>query len=76
LTDSEQIKLLAELYNKTTQKIEAVLKRMGLDRIPSNILEEVQTLRKEQKERHKINFWQFARNTANDIAKNIDKLAK
>jgi hypothetical protein len=76
LTDSEQVKLLSELYNKTTQKVEAVLKRLGLDKIPSDILAEVQALRKEQKERHKINLWQFVRNTANDVARNIDKLQK
>jgi DNA primase large subunit len=52
LTDSEQIRLLAELYNKTTQKIEAALKRYGLDRIPAEVLKEVQALRNEQKRQH------------------------
>lgn len=75
LTDSEQTKLL-ELYNTTQTKFEAALKKYGLDKIPDEIKREVQALRNEQKARHKINFWQFVRNTANDVAKNIDKLSK
>jgi hypothetical protein len=76
LTDTQQKKLLSELYGNTTQtKIEAVLRKFNLDKIPAEIKAEVAELRKEQKARHKIDFWKFVRNTANDVAKNIDKFS-
>lgn len=72
LTDSEQKRLLTELYNTTQTKIEAVLKRYKLDQIPA----EIEALRKEQKARHKggVSLWvlvkkviTFASSEANKI---------
>jgi hypothetical protein len=39
LTDSEQIKLLQELYDTTRTKIETVLKKYKLDTVPAEIIQ-------------------------------------
>jgi hypothetical protein len=72
LTDTEQKKLLAELYNTTRTKIETVLKKYRLDKVP----DEVEALRKEQAKRHKIDGWKFVRNLAAKVVGDIDNLSK
>jgi Glu-tRNA(Gln) amidotransferase subunit E-like FAD-binding protein len=52
LTDSEQRLLLSELCNTTRTKVEAVLRQYGLDRIPAEIKQQVDTMAREQKKRH------------------------
>jgi hypothetical protein len=50
LTDTEQKKLLQELYDtagKISEKFERILRKYGLDRIPAKTLDEVEVLRKE-----------------------------
>jgi hypothetical protein len=72
LTDTEQKKLLAELYNTTRTKIETVLKKYRLDKVP----DEVEALRKEQAKRHKIDGWKFLRTIAAKVAGDIDTFSK
>lgn len=49
LSDDEQKQLLDELYNTTRTKIEACIRKYGLDKIPADVLKEVQDLRREVK---------------------------
>jgi hypothetical protein len=74
LTDTEQKKLLAELYNTTRTKIETVLKKYRLDKVP----DEVEALRKEQvKQRSKgRSLWQALWAGLGTVKKQGDELFK
>jgi hypothetical protein len=72
LTDSEQIKLLQELYDTTRTKIETVLKKYKLDTIPDQITQ----MRAENNRRHKIDGWKVVRNLAAKLVGDIDNSLK
>jgi hypothetical protein len=76
LTDSEQIKLLQELYDTTRTKIEnavaAAFKKCGLIETPANVAE-IRKYVDERRKKEKIDGWRFIQSLAVDIAKKIDK---
>ena len=78
LTDSEQKRLLVELYNSTQTKLDAAFKKYGLDKIPAKILTEIETLRSEQKAQHNKGrgLWQAIWHGVGVVKAEGDKLFK